>query len=606
MKRFFRLAGEFLWAFPQIIVFELLYKLVLTALGAPFLGFLLRITMEHAGVGYLSAESLTELLKSPVTLISVFLTLFVVAFFTLVELCALIACFACRRHDIRLSPYGMLKAGLSSFAKAFRGRGIFSFICFMIIIPLAQFTLSSGVFFAPVTPMLRSLMKPYGSYLYLIILAVIMLGGVYLLAERCYSLHYLALTDTPFWECSKKSRKCLEGKKLRTAISLLIWSLMLALSVLIIVFLLSFVIISLIKGFAEPEAALNSALKILSYTGEVLYVISAIISAPVIICGLTSAFISDTMQTEKLILTENKPSKLPKPAKAFIMLALAGAGVFLNFSYLQELYKGNTVLNSGLFTSPRITAHRGFSYAAPENTSYAFEAAIDADADYIELDVQQSADGQLVVFHDSLLDRTTDGTGAVASFTYEELSKLSCGSWFKKGDFSDARILLLSEALELYGDDILLNIEIKNEGDVLSAATKTAQLIMEYKLTDSCYVTSFSYQALKEVKDICPEIKTGIISNSAAAAVYSQLLDIDAVSLNYNFVNQHIISTAHKNGKKVFVWTVNGSEDIERMISLGADNIITDRPDIATEVVYSYGIGDFVLSVLKRVFGTSL
>ena len=101
-----------------------------------------------------------------------------------------------------------------------------------------------------------------------------------------------------------------------------------------------------------------------------------------------------------------------------------------------------------------------------------------------------------------------------------------------------------------------------------------------------------------------PSVKTGLITNIATTAVYSQLRDIDAVSLNHIFVNKNIVSTAHKNGKKVFVWTVNDENDIERMISMGVDNIITDRPDVAAETIYSYGMGDFVLTFLENVFGT--
>ena len=164
--------------------------------------------------------------------------------------------------------------------------------------------------------------------------------------------------------------------------------------------------------------------------------------------------------------------------------------------------------------------------------------------------------------------------------------------------------MLLSEVLELAKDNnCMLNIEVKKSGNSTDTARKAAEMLVEYDMTDSCYITSFSYSALKEVKKTNSSIKTAIIANVVSPSLYSQLKYIDALSLNYIFVNQSIISNAHKGGKRVFVWTVNNRSDMERMISIGADNIITDRPDIAVNAVYSYGKGDFVLSLLSHIFG---
>lgn len=605
MRRFFKFAGDFLRSAPQILLFELLFKLILTALGAPFLSFLLKIAMEHSGVAYISVETLPKLLRSPVTIAAVVLMLFITAFFSIVELSSLITGFSCRFEKRKISVSGMLRSGLRAFAKAFRGTGILSFLGFMLIVPLAQFTLTSGVFSAPVLPMLRSLFGSEAKYAYIAAFIIIQSAIAYPLASRSYCLHYLVLTNSAFSECAGKSRRCLEGKKLRTALTLILWSLLMMAAAAAVTFVISFLIIFCIKGFSRPEAALISALRVLGYTGKIFYAISYIISAPFIIGCLTHKFFYDTRQEEKYVFPDSAVRKYPRTLKFSVTAILTAACVFLNFSYIQAVYRGNVSFAAGFLTSPKITAHRGFSYAAPENTGYAFEAAVDIGADYIELDVQQTKDGQLVVFHDSELNRTTDGEGLISDYTYEELQQFSCGSWFKKGgtDFSDARIMLLRDVIDLVGDDIMLNIEVKKQGNAEDTAVKTAELIMEYGITDSCYVTSFSYPALKAVKKTDPEIKTGLISNIAAAPMYNQLKFIDAVSLNYIFVTKNVVSAAHISGKRVLVWTVNDRRDIEEMISIGVDSIITDRPDIAAETVYSYGRGDFVISLLKQIFG---
>lgn len=606
MKRFFKFAWDFIKAFPRVLLFELMYKLLLTALGVPFLAFLLNIAMEHAGISYLTGDNLLEFLLSPVTLGILVLLLFVMAFFSIVELSALIAGFAYTHEGRKITAVGMLRLGAGSFIKAFRGMGILSFLGFMLIVPLAQFTLTSGIFSMPVMPMLTGLFGESAKWLSIVVFAMLHILIIWLLSGRWYSLHYLVLTGSKFSECTAKSRKCLSGKRFRTALTLLLWSFIMLLAAAVITFGLSFIIIFAVRGFSAPQAALSSSLRVLSYAGEVFAAVSAVFSAPFIMGCLTSRFFRDTVQEEKIVFPELKERKYPRAVKIICFTVAAAAGVFLNFTYIQEIYRGNVSFRVGIFDNTQVTAHRGFSYAAPENTMYAFEAAAEAGADYIELDVQQTADGQLVVFHDDTVSRTTDGIGSLSSFTYNELAELSCGSWFRKGDrdFSDARVPLFSEALEFAADnDIMLNVEIKKSDRTDDTARRAAEMLVEYGLEDQCYVTSFAYSALREAKQVDEGIKTALILNVASPSIYSNLRYIDAVSINFLFANQSVISNAHRSGKRVFVWTVNTRADMERMISMGADNIITDRPDIAAEEVYSYGMGDFVISLIERVLG---
>ncbi len=606
MKRFFKFAWDFIRAFPRLLLFELMYKLLLTALGVPLLGFLVELAMKHAGISYLTGTNLLDFLLSPVTLVILVLLLFVMAFFSIVELSALIAGFAYTHEGRRITAVGMLRLGAGSFVKAFRGMGILSFLGFMLIVPAAQFTLTSGIFSLPVLPMLTGLFGESAKWLSIAVFVLLHLLMIWLLSGRWYSLHYLVLTDSRFSECTAKSRSCLSGKRLRTALTLLLWSAVMLLAAAVITFGVSFVIIFAVKGFSAPQAALASSLRVLSYAGEVFSAVSAVFSAPFIVGCLTNRFFRDNAQDEKIVFPELRERKYPKAVKIISFTVAAAASVFLNFTYIQEIYRGNVSFRVGIFDNTQITAHRGFSYAAPENTMYAFEAAAEAGADYIELDVQQTADGQLVVFHDDTVSRTTNGVGRLSGFTYNELAELSCGSWFKRGDtdFSDARVPLFSEALEFAAEnDMMLNVEIKKSDRTDDTARRAAEMLVEYGLEDQCYVTSFAYSALRETKLVDSGIKTALILNVASPSIYSNLRHIDAVSINYLFASQSTISQAHRSGKRVFVWTVNSRADMERMISMGADNIITDRPDIAAEEVYSYGMGDFVISLIENILG---
>lgn len=606
MNNFIKSAKAFFRAFVHVMIFELLIKLIITALGAPVLALILKITMKAAGLGYLTDENLLVYLKNPVTLIALLMVLFCSAFFSFVELSALTGCYACSINKKRMSVTGMFRTGLRAFKKAFRGAGIFNFAVFMLFMPMAQFTIASGIFLAPIMPILQTVFSRVSSRAAIAVYILLQILFVILISSKAYSLHYLVLTERSFSDCVKQSRKVINGQKHKMLLFIFLWSILMLVGIAAVTFGISFIVVLFIKGFTKPDDAFRSSLKVLAYAGRVFTAVSAFFAAPAVMCMLTGKFLADTEGSEKIKLPDVSKDKTKRKIKAAVTAGIVTVTVIVNFSYISAVYKGNINLNTGIFVKTQITAHRGFSTAAPENTLAAFQAALDSDADYIELDVQLTKDGELVVCHDEKIDRTTDGKGRISSYTYEELQQFSAGSWFgKEGEFADERIPLFSDVLELVGDDIMLNIEIKRHGDTTATAEKVVELIHEYDIRNSCYITSFSYNALKTVKKLDSKIKTGLIANLATSTSYAQLKYIDAVSMNYIFVNQSIVNTAHLNGKKVFVWTVDRAPDMQKMLALGVDNIITNRPDKAAEVVYSHSVGETVLTVLDRIFGTN-
>ena len=604
MKKILRPAGVFLKAMPHFLMFELIFKLLLLAVGTPVLALMLKLTMKLSGVTYLNDENLLVYLKHPSTLIVITMMLFGYAFFSFVELSALVACFSCFSQKQRILTGGMFRTGLRTFRKAMKGSGAVSFIAYMAIMPLAQFSLSSGMFMAPLLPVLRRIFYSVNGAVAVICYILVQLLFIILIISASYSIHYLVLTDRPFRECIKKSKEKMHGQRLKMILSAMLWSVGIVAVIGLLTFGCSFIIVYIVKGFSKPGAAFGTALKILRYTWSVFTAVSAFFSAPAIIWLLTDKFMRDE-KDEKLVLPNKDYKKFSKKKSAVIVAGLIAASSLMNISYLRALSRGNISLNVGIISRTQVTAHRGFSKVAPENTMPAFEAAMECGADYIELDVQLTSDGQLVVIHDDKLDRTTDGKGLVSRRTYDELQTLSAGSWFgKDGEFDDVKIPLFSDVLELVGDDIMLNIEIKKSGDPKKTAEKTVELIEEYGIVNSCYVTSFSYPALKKVKQLNSKIKTAFIANLATATSYAQLPYIDAVSMNYLFVNQAVVNSAHHHGKRIFVWTVDRQSEMQKMMALGVDNIITDRPDKALEIVNSRKVGDTVLTALKYIFGS--
>ncbi len=233
---------------------------------------------------------------------------------------------------------------------------------------------------------------------------------------------------------------------------------------------------------------------------------------------------------------------------------------------------------------PLIFAHRGACKAAPENTLPAFEAALRLGADGVELDIQYSSDGGLVVFHNPTLEATSTGTGRVTAHTLAELRELDAGAWFGPG-FAGTRIPTLDEVLDLLRGRALVNIELKvlySFRSSLSADAVTA--VRRHGMADQVIFSSFNPFALRDAKRAGPEIETGLLlapdlpawmrlgltrRYARAGGLHPELVMVDAAYM----------ARARKLGLPVRVWTVDEEADMRRLIDLGVDAIITNVPD---------------------------
>ncbi|HOC26350.1 MAG TPA: glycerophosphodiester phosphodiesterase family protein [bacterium] len=226
---------------------------------------------------------------------------------------------------------------------------------------------------------------------------------------------------------------------------------------------------------------------------------------------------------------------------------------------------------------PLLLAHRGASGHAPELTRAAFKRAIELGADGIELDVQLSRDDHLVVIHDDTLQRTTNGSGRVDQHLRRELEKLDAGSWFGPG-FSQERIPDLSEILHFGPPGWRLNIELKSVPEPVRLAEKTAGLLEGVEDKSRLICTSFDPRILMSLDPILPGIGLGLIF--AGVWPPDELLFRWPVwSAEQSLLSSERIESARARGIRVCAWTVNRVEEIERMITLGVDAIITNYPE---------------------------
>jgi len=230
-----------------------------------------------------------------------------------------------------------------------------------------------------------------------------------------------------------------------------------------------------------------------------------------------------------------------------------------------------------------VTAHRGASSVAPENTISAMAAAIEAGAEYAELDVRLTRDGEVVLMHDQTLDRTTDGTGELWDYSLEELRALDAGSWFGE-EFAGEPIPTLQAVMRYVKGRLKLNIEIKVSREEPTITSAVVDLIRSEQCGDDCLITSFDREIVDEVKEIAPEVRAGLIFGSGYPDdVFDGAWEI--LSCHYEVVDSAFVDRAHEHGKSVHVWTVDNRDLMLRLIRLGVDGIISNRPALLTEVI---------------------
>jgi glycerophosphoryl diester phosphodiesterase len=228
-----------------------------------------------------------------------------------------------------------------------------------------------------------------------------------------------------------------------------------------------------------------------------------------------------------------------------------------------------------------VLAHRGYSSKAPENTMAAFEMALDVNVDGLELDVHLSKDGEVVVIHDNTLDRTTNGTGVVESYTFSELQEFDAGSWFSE-DFKGERIPTLRQVCELVKDkDILFNVELKAALGFEALCDAVAVLLDEYELNEKTIISSFNHYALAYYKKIRPSVRTGILYSAGLYEPWDYAKRIGATALHssHKAIVPEIVAESQKNGMMVNPYTIDKPEDIERMKAAKVDSIITNVPE---------------------------
>lgn len=235
----------------------------------------------------------------------------------------------------------------------------------------------------------------------------------------------------------------------------------------------------------------------------------------------------------------------------------------------------------------KIWAHRGASGYAPENTLEAFELAIHQNADGIELDIQLTKDGELVVAHDEKIDRVTGKTGWIKNYTLKELKQFRFNRTHP--EFTNACIPTLKEVYELMQPtNLTVNVELKTSICFYPGIEEKAlKLAKDMQMEERIIYSSFNHYTLKTLKELDSSVRTGLLYEDGWINVpaYGNNIGVNALHpATYLLQYPDFLKDCKKYNLPLHVWTVNTKEHMEKLIKLGVDAIITDFPDIARKI----------------------
>jgi glycerophosphoryl diester phosphodiesterase len=229
-----------------------------------------------------------------------------------------------------------------------------------------------------------------------------------------------------------------------------------------------------------------------------------------------------------------------------------------------------------------IVAHRGAAGKAPENTMASVRQAIEDGTDWVEIDVQESADGEVMVIHDSDFMKLANVDLKVWEGTAAQIAAIDVGSWFDPA-FSEERVPTLREVLEAARSKAGVVIELKYYGHEEQLERRVADIVDAMGMASDVAVMSLDYAGVLRMRALRPDWVIGLLSATAIGDLTK--LDADFLAVNMGMATPAFVRHARRNGKQLYVWTVNDPVSMSRMMSIGVDGIITDEPEMARKVM---------------------
>ncbi len=563
-----------------LLAFELIYKLAASFVVLPLVIWLITKVSFVSGFKIISTENLLGVIFSPLVIVTFFLLVVVLGAFTILEISFVTLCYTQAENNKAISFGRMIKTALGDSKRVFRVKNLIFVPFFFILIPASNSAIISSLLSGyPTGNFIISRVLSNNKFIMLAV-AVLIIAALFILLYSFVFFEY-CLYDSSARGAFKGAKKLLKGSKRKMlfvcGINSIIYS-------LVILFLkeLVYIILSIIIFLFSHNTKLYALL--LTINTSVKNILDFAVPSMIVICvySVLCAYYFKLIGEKHMVLPRAFEPRFADNAKRNARIAIFSLVIFLCGVFGYSYINARADIAGFMGDNTIVMAHRGASKDAPENTIPAFEKAVEMKSDFIELDVQETSDGAVVVTHDVNTKRVTGYNEFVWNMTLDEIKQLDAAHYFD--GYENVEIPTLSEVFDAVGGKIKFNIELKYNRHTQNLAKSVADIITEYGLENDCVITSSKKEALKDMKAVMPEIPCGYIL-SVSIGKYYDLDYTDFFSLDLNYVTKKSLSNCHKVGKPVNAWTVNDTDSMEKMIALGVDSIITDEPLKARTVI---------------------
>ncbi len=577
--------------------FLLLYMLIASGIVMPLFQRLSYLVMQAVHFRYLTAENFTRFIRHPLVLLFGVLAALFFGALQLFAISGLLYLIDRSAHS-EVSVQSVIAFAWESVKRLREKKNIGMSLIVLILMPILHFGSAINMLgYSSVFVQVFRFMRRHW-YNKLIAGAVLLLLFS-LFVRWMYACHYFVLEGDDAKAALRRSHLLAKGQPSHQLWTVLRSQILIAL--LYMVFnLLVIALIGIFRYMPFFSGAQVSSVQVafLNATQEIF----DILVLPIMLMDLTALYRSRKRERRELFRYTDKvrePGDAQSARKRrvremqIMALTLLGACAYMTRNSMSQFQ-----LRIEHLRSVEVSAHRGASMFAPENTMAAFILAAEQGADWIELDVQESKDGRIFVMHDESFKRTTGLDARSWQLPYYRIRMLDAGSFFNES-FAGERIPQLSQVIEFAKEkEIRLNIELKPNGHEKDLVGSVLRIVEENEFTDSCVITSQKYDILRQVKKHNPNIETVYVMGLAYGAI-NRLKAADAFSIRSTSITRSLVTDLHNRGLEVYAWTVDSRENMNRMINLGVDNIITNNVPLAIECVNDSRTDSIVIQLLQ-------
>jgi glycerophosphoryl diester phosphodiesterase len=571
----------------DLCVTDILYKMVAFVLLTPLVGLLYRVLLGFTGRTVLADEDILHFLLGPVGWITLILLGAISITIIALEMAALMIISLGARNDLRIHARAAL---FFAAPHALDTINVAARIVIRVVLIALPFLAVGGLVYwwllteYDINYYLQE--KPREFWLAAVLIGAVLAALALVLLSATiswiFALPMVLFGDVSPKEALRKSREKALGHRPKIAAVIVAWLFIITAVSALITFAVGF-----LGKLIVPQTTGSVPLLVLAVGGMLLLLgatnlVTSLLSNTSFAVVLVNLY-RRIAHPERIDVQRMIPAATPRTAAVWRLSRWKIAAACIAGVCIAAIVGAVFARSVRFEDRATITAHRGASADAPENSLAAVQRAIEDGTDWVEIDVQESKDGVVMVVHDSDLKKLGGANLKIWEATAEELRQVDIGSKFSS-EFSDQRVPTLEEVLTVCKGKTKLNIELKYYGHDQKLEQRVAELVETHDMQDSVIIMSLKYDAVRKMKKLRPDWTVGLLT-AVAVGDLRKNDEADFFAVNTDLATRRFIRNVHEVDKQVFVWTVNEPITMSMMAGRGVDSIITDKPALARQVL---------------------